>query len=568
MASGITKAGGDEAATRAGMPARLAMNPALWLFGFLALVLAGLLLPLRLPLGANYWDTAVYFDAALRIAKGQVPGLDFFAPIGPLGYYLVAGLDALFPRAHPMLLANWGVLPLALPLLGLIVFQLARVSQARALALLLPFLLFASLPINLHELYPLPGFDGYGHYNRHVSLLLYVLVAALFFARGYVFMTGLVAVLMLVLFLVKITGAVAGAILVGYAVLTGRMRLRDASFAAVAVILALAGLDLATGVVRAYVEDILILLSLNTGALLPRFLTVASVKFNVIGPALALLAVLALAAWRERGETSLRRLGRVAASSVGWLAVTLLALVFFETQNTGSLEFIALWPLLLAIALDWRQRQDRLRPVVLVLICAVSIPSALIFVERGMRAALGAPTYRALAVDDVGKIGRVSLKGEIADRAPAMLEHYAGHQQAYADLAAKGQLASYILYSEIDYQATWLLEAEQGIRALKAWEAANQRRLGGFFTLDFVDVFNRALDRTPPRHVPIGMDPSRSTPALDGRTLESLRDTDAILAPKCPPTTARSLLLAHFAPALAGRTKIALSPCWDMYLKR
>ncbi|CAN7683728.1 hypothetical protein LJR090_001849 [Bosea sp. LjRoot90] len=543
-------------------------SPAIWLAAFLAFVLAGLLLPLRLPLGSYYWDTAVYFDAAQRIREGQVPNIDFFAPVGPLGYYLVAGLDRLFPNAHPLLTANWGLLPIALPLLAILVFHVARSSRGLALALLLPFLLFASLPINLHEVYPLPGFDGYGHYNRHVALLLYVLVAVLMFARDRALTIWLVAALMLTLFLVKVTGAVAGAMLVGYAVLTGRMRLRDACLAAIAVIGALAVIDLASGgLTRAYIDDILTLLKLNTDALLPRFLTVASFKFEVIAPTLVLICLLTYAAWRARPAGLAVWLREFAISPAGWLAIALLALTFFETQNTGSLEFIGLWPVLLALLLDWRRRNDSLRPAVLLLICVIAAPSAVNFIERSARATLGAPTYLPLEVDDVGKLGRVSVKPDIAERAPIMLQHYASHQSAYADLAATGQQPSLTLYSEIDHHAIWLLEIEQAIVAIEAWEHANKRMFNGIFTLDFVDVLNYLLDRRPPRHVPIGIDPTRSAPKLDAEMIESLRQTDAILAPKCPLTSIRAAIFKHFARALEGRSKVALAPCWDLYVK-
>ncbi|MGO4263952.1 hypothetical protein, partial [Lysobacter sp. TAB13] len=156
-----------------------------------------------------------------------------------------------------MLLANWGILPVALPMMALIVADVGKRSRGQALALLLPFLLFASLPINLHSLYPMPGFDGFGHYNRHISLLLYLLVATLLFVEARGLQVGLLALLMLTLFLVKVTGAVSGTFLVGYAVLSGRMRLRDASVAAALVIAVLAPLDFVTGIVRAYVDDIL-----------------------------------------------------------------------------------------------------------------------------------------------------------------------------------------------------------------------------------------------------------------------------------------------------------------------
>ncbi len=546
---------------------RLAGSPGLWIAAFALAAVAALTLKLRLPLGPNAWDTAVYLDAVQRIRMGQVPSLDFFAPVGPLGYYGAALLDRLFPQAQPMLLVNWALLPVLLPLAAILAASVSARSRSLALALILPLLLFAALPINLHGLYPMPGFDGYGHYNRHVALLLYLLIATLLFVPRRRLATGLVAALMLTLFLVKITGAVTGALLVGYAILAGRLRLRDAVLAAGIVLAALGLLDLATGIVRAYLADILALLALNTGALLPRFLTVASVKFNVVGPCLLLMGALALAVWRDGLSLSLDGLRRLAASNLGWLAAAFLALTFFETQNTGSLEYIGLWPILLLILLDWRHRTDRLRPVVLVLALAVALPSAVIVVERSARAMLGAAGHVALDVPELGPLGRVSLKPETAQRAVVMLDHYAKHPEPYRDLAARGLGPSAILYSEIDYQATWLLEVRQGLVALRAWEAANGRRLNGILTLDFVDPFNRLLDREPPRHVPIGMDPGRSTPALEPRTLAKLARTDAILAPKCPVTAARDAIRAHFAEALRGRRLVALSPCWDLYLK-
>lgn len=546
---------------------RLLGMPAFWLIAFVALVFAGLLLRLRLPLGPNYWDTAVYLDAIQRIRIGQIPSVDFFAPVGPLGYYLAAGLEEVFPQAQPMLLVNWAVLPVALPLLALLIAHVGRRSRAQALLLLLPFLLFASLPVNLHGLYPMPGFDGYGHYNRHVSLLLYLLIAALLFVESRRLLIGLVAALMLTLFLVKITGAVTGTILVGYAMLAGRMRFRDLAVAAGLVVAALALLELGTGIVNAYLADVLTLLGLNTGALLPRFLTVASVKFNVVGPGLLLLAVLAFAAWRERAPFSLEGLRALLTSPLGWFAVALVALTFFETQNTGSLEFIGLWPVVLLVLSGCWGRRDRLSQVVLVLALAVSLPTALIFTQRAARAMVGGLSYTGLSLPDLGPLGRVSLKPDIAERAAGMLDHYAARQETYRDLVRRNLLPSYILYSETDYQATWLLELQQGVSALRDWESRNKRRLGSLFTLDFVDPFNYLLDRNPTPNTPIGIDPGRSTPGIDRTTLEGLAEADAILQPKCPPTTARAAIAGHFAEALKGRQLVALAPCWDMYLK-
>ena len=560
---------GTESAGGRGAMARIAGSPFAWIVAFALAAVAGLILPLRLALGPNAWDTVVYLDAIQRIELGQVPTIDFFAPVGPLGFYLAAALDITFPKAQPMLLINWALLPIMLPVLALLAGEVSRRSRRQALALVLPFLLFATFPINLHALYPSPGFDGYGFYNRHVALLLYLLIATLIFAERRGFRIALVAVLMLTLFLTKITGAVSGTLLVGYATLSGRMRFRDAAAAAALVILALGALELATGLSSAYLADILTLFGLNTGTLLPRFLTVASVKFNVIGPSLILLATLAYAAWRDGLPATLAGWQALADAPIGWFAAGLFALTLFETQNTGSLEFIGLWPILLPLLADWWQRRDdRLRPAVLVLALAVALPSAVICIERSMRAVMSAPAYTGLDVPDLGPLGRISVKPEVATRAAAMLDHYATQPAGYDDLIRRGILPSYILYSEIDYQATWMLEIQQAITAIKAWESANKRELNGFFTFDFVDPLNVLLQRAPPRIVPVGVDPGRSVPELQPGTIEALRQTDAMLMPKCPVTTAREDIRKHFAAALEERERIALAPCWDMYLRK
>lgn len=549
--------------------------PTFWFATFLLLILLGLSLPLRVPLGPNYWDTDVYLDAIYRIRLGQVPSVDFFAPVGPLGYWLAAAIQSVFPNAHPMLLVNWAVLPVALPILALLVLEVGGYSRRKALALLLPALLFALLPVNLHSLNPAPGFDGYGHYNRHISLLVYLLVATLLFVRSRALRIGLVAALMVAMILLKITGAVAGALIIGYAALADRLHLRDAGLVAAIVLAALGLLDAMTGVVRPYLRDILVLLSINSSSLLPRFLTVASVKFNVVGPCLALISALTFAAWRDRsGPPTLANLRTVAASPLGWFAVVFAALFLFETQNTGSLEFIGLWPVLLLILAEWWRRSDAMRSLVLVLVLTATLPSLVIYVERSTRVLLSAPTYAKLDLPDLGPLGRTSLKRELADRAQVMLDHYATHQDSYRDLMKRGQVPSAILYmpsatiySQPDDQATWLLETQQAVSAIRAWEADNHRHLESLYTLDFVDPLNWILGRTPPRHLPIGIDPSRTNPALAPDTLAALAATDAILVPKCPPTTDRAMIADDFAPALQGRRLIALAPCWDMYLR-
>jgi hypothetical protein len=67
-------------------------------------------LPLIIPIGPIYWDTYIYLDAAQRIKLGQIPAVDFLAPVGALEYYQFYWLQTLFPGGQPTFLAQWSVL--------------------------------------------------------------------------------------------------------------------------------------------------------------------------------------------------------------------------------------------------------------------------------------------------------------------------------------------------------------------------------------------------------------------------------------------------------------------------
>ena len=151
-----------------------------------------LALPVSVPVGPMYWDVLIYYDAANRIFGGQVPSVDFFAPVGPLGYYLFAGWLYVFPNGQPVLLAHWSLLAVTAPLMALVVADVDRRARTTAFALLIPFLIFALLPFNTREFYPFPGSDGFGIYNRQCCQLLYVLVAAIAFMRSQKLLAAIV----------------------------------------------------------------------------------------------------------------------------------------------------------------------------------------------------------------------------------------------------------------------------------------------------------------------------------------------------------------------------------------
>lgn len=538
-------------------------SPIVLLVLVVALCAGLLMLPLYLPLGPNYWDMGIYLDGAHRIALGQLPGIDFDAPVGPLGYYLMYWGQRLFPNGQSLLLVQFSMLVVTAPLMGLIVADVDRRSRLEAFALLLPFLFFSLLPFNIQAYSTYPGVDGYGIYNRQVCVLLYVLVAGLLYVQSRIIRNVVLLTIITALFFVKITGFSVAGLIALLALTSGRLRFVDAVVAGTAFLLVLGAVELSSGLVSAYLEDIFVLVSLNTGTLLPRFLTVVSTRFDVVFMAgLLVLALFVL----NRGSSK----GGIADfldQPVIWLMVVLFAGIIFETQNTGSQDFIFLWPVLLRILLNLPQTHDWKRWTMAALVAAVALPTAITVMHRAARVIASSPKYVRLELPALGAFGRVSTKQVLHERMTTIGAHYAANKAAYRDLASIGQLPSWTFYSEISMQGAWLIDLQRVAERLLAYEKENGLRFNSLYVLDFTNPLASALGRDIPRHVQIGLDPFRTMAEISDKTREALMATDAILAPLCPITTARVAIRANYKKALKGRVSIALNPCWELLLK-
>ncbi|MFN3363875.1 MAG: hypothetical protein ACK40W_07925 [Allorhizobium sp.] len=537
-------------------------SPITWLWLTVAAVLALLTLPLAVPIGPMYWDTYIYLDAAQRIRMGQIPSLDFSTPVGALGYYLFAwGLD-LLPRAQPLLLVQWSQLAVTAPLMTLVLIDAEKKSRAVAFLLLIPFLVFAAFPANAQFFHSYPGLDGFGIYNRQTSLLLYVLTAGLVFMRGGPRFVLFCALAMLALFLTKITGFLVGGLIGLGAVLAGRISLANLALAAIAFLLPLAVIELGTGMISAYIRDILDLIAMNQDALLPRFLTVASGKLDVLMPAGLLLLVMI---WADLNYASEPR--RFFDRSFWWFGISLLGGTILETQNTGSQEFIFIWPVLLMAYDRLPQVVDRTKIAFLVLAAFCTVPTLSKVAHKTLRSVAVAPTYVTPDVPLLRNMQQVSTRKDVMERAVLLENHYATQGAAYIDLANQGQLPSWQLYSELDYQTYWIISADILVKALLQFETDNQIRLQSLMTLDFVNPFPWILDRDATRKIQIGADPFRTVRQVSSEALKAVQATDGVLRPKCPVTTGRRMLEERYAQALAGRQVVALDPCWDLLLR-
>lgn len=551
---------------------------------FFLIAVAFVLVPLALvktipiPLGAMFWDQYLYIDAANRIADGQVPAVDFFAPAGSLGYYLFAAWTTLFPKGAILLLASWSLLAVTAPLLALVLYDVGKRSQATAWALVLPFLIFSLLPFNTAEFYPFPGTDGFGIYNRQISQLLYVLAAALCFVRAPVLLGIVVAVAMLALLFIKVTGVVSGVLLCLMAFVAGRLPFRAALFAGLAFFLSIGLLEITTGIVSAYAEDMTALLVLNDTSLVPRLLQGASINFGIIASA-SLLGITLLvtgggafaADWRTfRQSPNAATLTRLFDQDWLWLAVFLLAGLLFESQNTGSQAFIFLWPLLLKILLRaYRSRgPSPVFAVIGVLAMAAMLPPLVIVVQKAARSAVGSVNDIVLQNRNLKTLGAVSLRPVFVTRAERMLSNYVAHRDTYEEIVRAGELPANLLYSDFDFYWLWMQTMDEAIDAIHAYETAGNVHFDTIMSIDFSNPFPWLMDRRAPHAITIGADPFRAVPPPDDKVAAAVGAVDLALLPTCPPTTARWALLGLYEPFLRqGHTRIKLTACYDAFVR-
>lgn len=542
--------------------AGILQQPLVWFALVLAVLPVLLLFPIALPIGPMYWDSYLYVDVAQRINMGQIPSVDFIAPVGPLVYYLFTWGLNLFPQAQLLLLVQWCLLAVMVPLMAVVIAQVSQRNRFQAFAILIPFLIFAICPVNIRFYHAFQGFDGFGIYNRHGILLLYVLTTGLLFLKGGRKLAWFCALTMLALFLTKITAFLAGGMIGLLAVFAGRLKWSDVLLAGVIFAVPLAVAEFTTGFVSAYFGSIAELVGLNQDGILSRFVRAGSSKLDVLLP-LGILAAMLGWALLQGSEQRVKFFDR----SFWWLAVAIVAGTFYETQNTGSLEYIFVWPVLVMIWDRIGSMPQRSRLVFITVAAFATIPSMTTVVYKTLRTVVVMPTYEELDAPIVRNLQQVSSRPEFVDMAKLLLTHYVEYPEPYVSLANQGHLPSWQYYSELDFQLFWVLSLAQGAEAILAYEEANQVRLETMMTLDFTSPLPWILDREPTKHIQIGADPARTIPVMSEATRAAIEATDGVLRPTCPALPVRTETEKIYADALADRVVVKIDPCWDLLLR-
>lgn len=530
------------------------------------------------PIGPMYWDTNIYFDAIHRINLGQLPSVDFNTPVGPLNYWLATLLHNYFPNGHPVLIIHWSQLLISAPMMLIVCWMVSRRSLRLALGLLLPFIVFAAFPFGTVDFFPFPGVDGFGHYNRHGAILLYVTTAIVFFIRNPFVQGLLLALCGIALILGKITAFAAALIIVGFGFLSGLVGFFALVASLVLFAAALVGLEFQTGIISSYLQSIWDLAQSNQSVLLPKFLTVFSQRMDVVfacGLLILALFFTDIFGARNRAEPTpvfkpyWHKFTDLVSHDYFALGFVLLAGIFYETQNTGSQAFIMLWPVILMI-LYFRASPERLPNLfIIVLAMATVLPTFTKLTHKGLRTIAVAPTYDSLEHKNLGILGNVSAKDIFLERIEPMKEFYTKGKWQLGNLAKNEVLPSSIIFSEPDFQILWYHLMDEAIDSIYQYEAENNVKFETIFTIDFTNPFPFLMNRNAPLHVQIGADSGRTLGEMSEKVSNSVQNADIILRPTCPILFTVDEIYQIYKEAIdINHKRIRLNDCYDAFIKK
>lgn len=537
------------------------------LIALLATCLVLLILPISMPVGAMYRDLFVYLDATQRINNGQIPTVDFFTPVGGLGYYLAAAAINLFPNGHPLLAVSWSILLVTVPVMAIVAYEAGKRSSLVALAITIPFVLFSLLPFNTTPASTFPASDGFALYNRQTSQLLYVIVAAAIFIRTQWIMAIVIGIMMTALFFTKITGFLSAGLVCFLALLVGRIHWH-AALAAIAIFVAMCtaaqfGLN---GIVSAYIADIATLISLNHEGLLSRIMQSTSKTFGTTLSTVMLGTIIFAVTWPKTRVAIAKQDYRVVLDHASfWLMTVLLAGLFFESQNTGGQELIYLWPVVVMLASTLQVPGPRplITGITMIFAACATLPPLVSVIQSSVRATVRNLFQEPLQHTHLRQMGNITTRTEFVQRAQKARQIYIDYpavQKAYIDI---GELPALQLFSDIDFNLLLHINLDELVGKLKELEGQGLE-YDTVFDVNYTNPLVWLLNKDAPKHVPIVAAVDRTLPTLDELTAQEVSNVDLAFIAKCPFTVDTFILVEYFKQPLAKHRRVELTPCYDV----
>lgn len=560
------------------LQADLRRNRVLLALAGLAAVLGAILLQIKsLPIGMHFWDQIILVNAAYRMDLGLVPNADFVSPLGALPIFWF-WLASHWP-SHPNPLLGGQVLSTLAIFPAFLVAVWGRRAPTIAW-LFIPFVIFGFLPFNSHWLGPTAADGGVmdaGVYNREGAIALYAFVALMFYARQR-WRSGVFAFMLLVLFFTKISFAFAALLL--FVIWASPSLHRRIEFAiTIGIVLgALAILELSLHVVLSYLHDTVESFGAGPTDAYARAAFYVKRHFEVSFGIVFLSATLLLSLFRrsvrrvQRGSAIRSLAGFVHSNHSVVLVLCLLAgSIPLESQNTGTWDFIYLWPAMGSLIVSpLRGRPRDFARVGMVIVFAPIFLQTLyrtLWVLAAMTS--GVPTTVLFPADFQTHIPTSRRSQDLMGRGLIDFDLMHAARSIYAENSAHGIPIEVVSSDDPPWHVAYLVSlqgTDVALRRILEARKAEQRRI---VVLDAVDPFEKYFHLEPFRNLPYFTDPSRY---LGGEALRSLRidavAADIVIVPQCPVTLARYLIAQAVAPrAFEGRNVVPLNECWTAYVK-
>jgi hypothetical protein len=520
------------------------------------------------PVGLYTTDYVFLAEGAVRIALGQLPHVDFSAPVGPLVFALFAlarRLPVLGPDLFAVNLLMWALV--AVP---------AAIVAARLRAVLpaLAFMGIAALvtlsPFNLEEMTGICEVNHNGIYNRHGAALLFItFVAGLTRPRAPVLDGALFAFLVAAMLLTKVTYGVAGAAFIAVACLFSAARLQAAAVAALLLAVAALALEATTGLVSAYARDLAAMARLNAGGV------AAYLRSALWSHALVLLVAVGLIAALARAPLAAAiREARTGSAADAWrsletpvlAAACLFLTLWTESQSTGGAGLVGLSALAFAPGLAQGRRNEWSLPLAAGLVFLTAGWFGDQVLRRGWCLVDAAREYRSHPALDAlapglrvspGRLGAAELAARLwRDHRPLADEAYSSgfdfHLESY------GAPVSFVANALLAHEAVGRLRAlglESGLRHA--------------MTLSFVDDFSPRLALPPALGTKLAFDPYRTIgPLSKAEAAAYLAPIDAAFERTCAAPLHARQIVDFFRPVLEEAfTPVVLTPCWTVHLR-
>jgi hypothetical protein len=522
-----------------------------------------------LPAGLYTTDYIFLAEGARRIGLGQIPHVDYSAPVGPLMFALTAlarGLPFLGPDALALNVLMWIVVGVPAAIVAL---------RLRSVAMTLAFLGIAALtvlsPFNLEEMSGACDLNYNGIYNRHGAALLFVAFVAGFTPPGSPLRdAALFAWLVAAMLLTKVTYGIAGAAFLAVACLFSSSRMRAGGIAVLILVVAGGLVEAANGLVSAYGRDLAAIGRLNAGRIVAFLESAIWTSTLVVLTGLALAGALAIeplesaiAALRRRASAEVLRALQIPVLAFSCLALT----IWTESQSTGGPGLVGLSALAFAPGLAVGRRA----------LLKVGLAAGLVLLtvgwladqvlRRGWCLVEQAPEYRAHpAVSALVPGMRIAPGRLVAAEIAARLwrDHRDFADEAYRrgydfSLEAYGAPVSFVAGAILAF------EAAERLRALGL-----DRHLRHVMTLGFVDDFTPLLGLLPPPGTKLALDPYRTIGDLTkAEAAAYLGPIDAAFERTCAAPLYSVQVGGFFRPALEEAFEpVVLTPCWTVHIRR